>query len=202
MERYRKDFSTKLNGFDFNTLENSKHSIYGLSKDLNLIYMNPSWVHFFKENNVEENGVNKFPIGTPIIKALRGREVKDFYLQNYQRVFETGKVWRHEYQCSSGKEFRQFHQSVHPLKDGDGLIVINSLTVNFSIDRKHQKAHDIYAKNYTQSTGFITQCSNCRNCQRVDQEDVWDWIPEWVEIMPSNVSHSICPICFDYYWKY
>ena len=201
MERYKKDFLTTLKGFDFNTLENSKHSIYGLSKNLNLTYFIPSWFRFLKENNFEESDLHKFPLGTSIIEALRG-EIKDFYIQNYKKVLETGEIWQHEYECSSSKEFRKFHQGVYPLKNGEGLIVINSLLVNLPMDQIGRKAHDAIAKNYLQSTGFITQCSNCRKCQRVDQEEVWDWVPEWVERMPANSSHSICPTCFDYYWKY
>lgn len=201
MERYTKDFLTTLKGFDFNTLENSKHSICGLSKDLNLTYFNPRWFQFLMENSIDKSDFNKFPVGTPIIEALSG-DIKDFYIQNYKKVLATGEIWHHDYECSSSTEFRQFHQSVYPLKNGEGLIVIHSLKVNLPMDQTNRKPHAAIAKNYLQSTGFITQCSNCRKFQRLDNQEIWDWIPEWVESMPENVSHSICPTCYDYYWKY
>jgi hypothetical protein len=70
------------------------------------------------------------------------------------------------------------------------------------MDKIDRKAFDAHTSNYLQSTGFINQCSNCRHCQRVGQEEIWEWILEWVERKPDNLSHSICPTCFDYYWKY
>lgn len=201
MERYTKDFLTMLKGFDFNTLENSKHSICGLSKDLNLIYFNPSWFQILAENSIDKSDFNKFPLGTPIIDALSG-DMKDFYIQNYKKVLANGEIWNHEYECSSSTEFRQFHQSVYPLKLGEGLIVIHSLKVNIPMDQTNRKPLPSDTNKYVQSNGLITQCSNCRKCKRVAQEEVWDWIPEWVERIPKNASHSICPTCYDYYWKY
>ncbi len=202
MERYKKDFPSKLKGIDLKTLEISSHSIYGLSKDLNLIFVNPGWIRFAKENDVGENTLNKFPLGTSILKAIGGKKVKDFYAQNYKRVLTTGEVWHHEYECSSNNEFRRFHQGTYPLKNGEGLIIINTLVVKLPMDQIDRKAYEAIEKRYVQSTGFITQCSNCRHCQRVDQPEIWDWVPAWVEKMPDNCSHSICPTCFDYHWKY
>ncbi|WP_302849448.1 hypothetical protein [Polaribacter filamentus] len=40
------NFPSKLNRIDFETLENGKHSIYGLSEDLKLIYENTKWINF------------------------------------------------------------------------------------------------------------------------------------------------------------
>lgn len=202
MERYKEDFASKLKGFDLETLENSRYSIYALSKDMELIYFNPAWIRFAQENDVDRDVLNKFSLGTAIPKVLKGQEVRDFYIQNYKNVLATGKVWRHEYECSSIDEFRYFHQGVYPLKDGEGIIVINTLLVNVPADLINRKAYEAIEKQYLQPTGLITQCTNCRYTQRADQPEIWDWVPSWVEKMPDNISHSICPTCFDYHWKY
>ena len=202
MKRYIEGFPSKLNGIDFKTLENSKHSIYGLSKELNLIYVNPGWIYFAKENGVRENVLKKFPLGTSISKAFMGEKIKDFFIKKYTKVLETGKSWHFEYECSSIDEFRQFHQDTYPLKDGNGLIIVNALIVNLPMEHLGRKALKALDKRYVKSTGFVTQCGNCMCTQRADKPEFWDWVPDWVEKIPNNFSHSICPICFDYYWKY
>ena len=58
MKRYIEGFASKLNGIDFKTLEDSKYSIYGLSEDLNLIYVNPAWIVFARENGASEKLLN------------------------------------------------------------------------------------------------------------------------------------------------
>ena len=201
MKRYIEGFASKLNGIDFNTLEDSKYSIYGLSEDLNLIYVNPAWIHFARENGASEKLLKELPLGTPITKAFYGESIKNFYTENYLKVLETGKPWRHEYECSSIDEFRQFHQDTYPIKDGKGLIIINTLTINVPMESIGRESLEALDKRYTHTTGFVTQCSNCRCTQRAEEPEIWDWVPEWVKNIPENFSHSICPICFDYYWK-
>jgi hypothetical protein len=202
MERFKEDFPSKIEGIDFKSLENSNHTIFGLSKELNLIYFNPAYVLFAQKNGFEGNIINKFPIDTPFSKIISEEKLVDFYNHNYKSVLSTGDIWRHEYECSSSNEFRQFHQAVYPLRNGNGLMVINTLRVNLPMKLKDRKAHDALTKRYTQSNGFINQCSNCRHCQRAEQEEIWDWVPDWVERTPDNLSHTICPTCFDYHWKY
>ena len=79
---------------------------------------------------------------------------------------------------------------------------MNTLVVKLPMDQIDRKAYEAIEKKYIQSTGFITQCSYCRRCERADRSEIWDWVPSWVEKIPDNCSHSICPTCFDYYWKY
>ena len=201
MKRYINNFPTKLNGIDFKTLENSKYSIYGLSEELNLIYVNPAWIHFAQENGGNDTLLENLPLGSSVIKTFYGETIKNFYTKNFMKVLETGKPWRHEYECSSLNKFRRFHQETYPLKNGTGLIVINTITINSPMKDKGRNSLKASGNRYLNDTNFITQCSNCRCTQRVKEPDVWDWVPEWVENMPENSSHSICPICFDYYWK-
>jgi hypothetical protein len=50
MKRYEEDFKSKLVGLDFDTIENSPHSIFGLSKELKLIYFNTCMASIFKNS--------------------------------------------------------------------------------------------------------------------------------------------------------
>lgn len=201
MKRFTDNFESKLIGIDFITLEESKYSIYCISKDLNLIYVNPAWINFAIENGASESFLNTIPIGNSITKGFFGEEIKNFYLENYLNVLKTGKPWRHEYECSSINEFRKFQQDTYPIKDRSILVIKNTLTIQLPIEKKGRKKFKAIKNRYTNANGFVTQCSNCRCTQRVKEPEIWDWVPDWIENFPENFSHSICPICFDYYWK-
>ncbi|WP_339661855.1 hypothetical protein [uncultured Polaribacter sp.] len=201
MKRYLEDFPDTLKGMNFKTLEESKHLIYVLSEELNLLYVNPIWIHFAKNNGGKDSLLKEIPLGEYITNAFTGNRIKKFYTENYLKVLETGKPWHHEYECSSKEEFREFHQGAYPVKDGKCIIVINTLIVHLPMHQKRLKKFNVSDKRYVDTTGFVTQCSNCKCTQRIEEPEIWDWVPEWVVKTPNNSSHSICPTCFDYYWK-
>ena len=201
VKRYDNSFISKLAGFDFETLENSPNSIFGLSKDLKLIYFNKAWFDFAKQNKGEPGIPDCFKIGTPIEKSISG-VLKDFYINQFKKTINGVKAWKHEYECSSSKVFRLFSQDSYPLKNHEGIIVVNSLKIERVIDRNNSSRHQFKSGIYLNENGLITQCSNCRKTQRTGEPEVWDWIPLLIEQPLKNISHSICPICFDFYWKY
>ncbi len=200
MKRHEESFKLLLAGIDFETMENSSHTIFGLSKDLKLIYFNQAWFEFAQQNNGEPNISLLYPIGTPFENGISG-EIKTFYIENYTKVLRDLKVWKHEYECSSPELYRLYYQDVYPLKNGEGIIVINSLKVEIPHDKKDKNKSVLAIKEYVNANGFITQCTNCRKTQRPKELEIWDWIPNFVLNPPKNVSHSICSICYDYYWK-
>ncbi len=195
MPRYLNTFVDILDKIDFDTIENSPHSIYAISKKFELIYLNQGWFNFAKENNGEPDISEKFKIGTSIFKGIKGI-VSEYYYDKYSTILKTLKPWSHEYQCSSNELYREFLQNVYPLKKGEGLLIVNSLKI--------EEPHEVltsHNNSYLQENGFIVQCCNCRKTQKADDHDIWDWVPHYIEKMPPNVSHSICPVCFDYYYK-
>lgn len=193
------DFLNSLDGFNIVTLETDPHSIYGLSADLTLSYLNPGWFSFSQENDGEPHISNRFCLGTHIGSAMTG-PVKEFYLDNFTRVLESRDVWHHDYECSSPYFFRVFHQSVFPLYNGKGLVIINSLTKEHPHEGNTNPPPNNEA--YTNNNGLICQCSNCRRVKKPFQPEKWDWVPQWVKSVPDNTSHTICPVCFDYYYEF
>lgn len=201
MKRYPDDFPALLTGFSLETLENEPNAVYGLSANLTLNYLNPGWFDFARKNEGEPAISERFVLGTHIGEAMTG-PVRDFYLEAFQGVLQSGKVWHHDYECSTPQIFRTFHQSVYPLYNRSGLVIVNSLVTAQSHDLVSRKPCQPIMKLYLKETGFITQCCNCRRVQRANAEDVWDWVPEWVEHMPANTSHTFCQICFEYYYQF
>ena len=201
MKRYLNGFPSSLSGVDFDTIEKDGQSIFGLSRDLTFNYFNPAWYAFAAKNDGEPDISLNYSLGTSLKSAIAG-EIAEFYQNQYEKVLLTGNVWEHDYECSSHSTYRLFRQISYPLKNNEGIIVVNSLRKEQSMDQCGREVFSPDKRAYTQETGFITQCCNCRRVQRVGQPDIWDWVPAWVVRMPNNLSHSICPICMDYYWKY
>lgn len=189
-----------LAGFDFDTIQQSNQIIYGLSDDFKLIYYNEAFLNF-AQNNSTENINTISPIGLDFTSILP-TVLKDFYLNNLKATLSKGTVWHHDYECSSDTTFRLFNLSAYPLKDKSGILIVNKIRIEEQISKHKLADHKPLEKIYTHETGFINQCSNCRSIQRVDDTTKWDWVSSWVKKMPANVSHNICPVCFDYYWKY
>lgn len=199
--RYKPNFSNQLEGFDFKTIENSSQSIFALSNDLKLIYFNKAYINFAIENSTDLNTAKISPLGIEL-KNIVPEILLEFYTKNYLEALKTGEVWHHQYECSSDNNYRLFVQTVYPLKNKTGLLIENKLRIEKSFSEIDKKDNDPNLNIYTQPTGFINQCSNCRGIQRVDNTDKWDWVSYWVKNIPKNTSHTICPVCFDYYWKY
>lgn len=201
MKRFDEDFSALLDNFKLETLENDTNSVFGLSTDLCINYLNPAWFVFSQENDGEPDISERFGIGTYIGEALSG-SVRDYYLDAFQRILQKGEVWHHDYECSSPDRFRLYHQSVYPLHKRRGLVIVNSLVTEQVFNENLRKVSPAAMNLYTQETGFIVQCSNCRRVQSATRQGVWDWVPAWVKDMPANTSHSFCQICFEYYYEF
>lgn len=202
MIRYLKDFPEQLAGFDFNTLESSKDSIYGLTDKLSFSYFNPAFFEFGHQNHLSQAIIYNPPLDVSLNTLIKGKEIKEYYEKLYNRSLQTGKVLQHDYECSSATEYRHNHMEIFPLKNGAGLIVVNRIKISVPINILDRKSKKPEKSIYTQPSGYIVQCSNCRHFQRSDQTEIWDWIPDWINHQPDNSNHSICPVCFDYYWKH
>lgn len=199
MPRFQPDFVGLLDGFSLETLEKAVDSIFALGPDLTFSYFNPAWFEFACKNEGEPSISERFTLGTRIEAAISG-EVRHYYLEAFRCVLMKKEVWHHDYQCSTPELYRLYHQSVYPLKNESGLIVVNSLAVEQPHDPAKSPPHEAVPNLYLADTGFINQCSNCRRTQRARQPEIWDWVPALVADMPDNTSHTLCKICFDYYY--
>lgn len=197
--RFQREFRDLLRDFDFDMLERDPHSVFAVSPTFSLVYFNPAWREFAGQN---QGGavVSKFPLGANLLDAL-GAELRPLYQQRLTEVLATGVAWHHDYECSSALTFREFRQSVYLLDNALGLLLINSLKVEAPMASRGREAQPPLEARYLQTTGLLTQCSNCRRTLRNDGSGVWDWVPSWVSDMPENTSHGLCLPCFDYYWR-
>lgn len=199
--RYQIDFFERLEGIDPKTLEESANSIYALDADFNFIYFNPSYIRFAEENNYDGDILKNYPIGSSLNNIIKDEKLLNIYRKRYLNSITYTRHWSCEYECSSKETFRKYHQLSYPIK-GKFMIIVNSLVAEMPMDQVGREIHEPDQQTYRQLSGYIQQCSNCRRTQRSIENEQWDWVPEYITKPPENTSHSICPICFDYHWKY
>ena len=194
-------FEACLKGMTIADLDRHEGSIYGVWKDFRLAFINNAWSTFARENNGEPEVSTEWCIGTRITDAFP-EIVRPYYESAYTDCLNRQTTWNHRYECSSAKLCRIFHQKVLPLKDGCGLLIVNSLAIENPHSSKRKCVAHPRETEYLNSNGIYRQCCHCRRFAYRGRNKRWDWIPAWINTPPGKTSHVICPVCYDYYYRY
>jgi hypothetical protein len=178
-------------------LEDDPSVIYFLDSQLHITHCNAAWDRFAMENG-GQNLNRQYMVGKPVLDSVP-QVLKSFYIKAYQKVLASRKPWAHTYECSSANTFRTFHMSVYSDLEKNGLLVVNSLSVErpHGRDREPHQVSPVYSAPHS---GFVTLCSHCRRTQRVDHKEIWDWVPAYLERPPMTISHGLCPVCMVVYY--
>jgi len=183
--------------FDCPALEDDGGTIYGLWPDLTLAYFNPGWTRFAEQNGGEPQISAEWNLGRCILDAIPD-PLRAFFVSNYAKCLREGRPWEHTYECSSPELFRLFHMMVFPVKNGAGLLVVNSKRQESPHKRTpHLPLEELYRNEH----GIVAQCCHCRRIRRAGSDQVWDWVPAWVKAQPPNTSHGLCAPCYGYYYS-
>jgi hypothetical protein len=186
-------FQELLGPFDPERLDQDGSTAFGLWPDLTLACFNAGWWRFVKENGGERQ-IAKWKLGRNVLDGISGT-LRAFYASALRECLSKGTPWEHAYECSSPEWYRQFHMTVTPLGQGEGLLVVHSLSIESPHDPLERRPHQPVESVYRDPRGFVRQCSNCRRVQRAVGEECWDWVPQWVRHCPAGTSHGLCPRC-------
>jgi len=195
MNRFNEDFFSKIKGFDIEVLEQSKYLIYALSKELKFIYFNPTMYALESQLNLKEIGERRYQLGNSVLNSFKGIRIKLFLRKHYNQVIKSGEMWKHELVCPIKAENNTFLQRVYPIQNEKGLLIINTEMYKLPLTNINQKVFDSIEKRYIQPTGQITICANCKHTKRADEENLWDWVPDWADTLPVNGHIEICSTC-------
>jgi len=174
-------------------LEDSADVSFVLDSELHLVYRNPAWNKFASENNAPELATEAV-IGTDLLQVI-GEDLRPFYTAAFEKVREQRLVWECLYECSSPRVFRRFRMQVQLLAPS-GYLVRNSLLV----ERPHAPSEPAEGAEYVGSNGFIKVCMHCRCSRSATPPFHWDFVPEHLERGLANISHSLCPVCLEYFY--
>jgi hypothetical protein len=180
--------------FSQSAIENDLSVVYALGSDLSIRYCNAAWDVFAGENGGADLA-RRHVAGRGLLEFISG-PLADYYQKAFTGVLRTGEPWHIDYECSSAETLRRFTMHVHPMSGKDGLLVVNSLTVQ----HPHRgEGLDGLESIYREPGGQIVMCSNCRRTQRIGTE-VWDWVPAFISGRLEKVSHGICTPCGECYY--
>jgi hypothetical protein len=178
-------------------LEREAGSAYLLSLDLRIICVNDGWRRFARENGAPELATS-FDSSTPVTDVC-DEPLRTFYRAGFARVQARGEPWSLLYECSSPSRYRKFSMRADMTPHRDGFVVVHSLVAEAPLERASLDTANFAA--YSNLSGLIVQCSNCRRARRGSDGDTWDWLPQLVTTPPDNVSHGLCSSCDAlYYW--
>jgi hypothetical protein len=179
-------------------LEIDSSVIYCLDVHFRITYCNAAWDKFAVANGAPHL-VRPYPIGRALADFL-SFPLSEFYLAALDSVRRTRRPWEQLYECSSPTSLRHYHMriSVGPGNAVDSLLVVNSQIGERPMTRSEIEP-TFAANGYRRNDGLLTMCANCRRTRRV-QEEVWDWVPQFVDQMPMRTTHGLCRPCLVTYF--
>ncbi|MDQ6972816.1 MAG: hypothetical protein Q9M30_09210, partial [Mariprofundaceae bacterium] len=125
-------FKPLLDDKGLTQLDTAHSTTYGIWPDFRLAYTNPGWFRFARDESGEPEISRDWKIGASILDAMAA-DIQPFYAGMYIRCLQEGRVWEHDYECSSASRYRRFHQLAYPLASSAGLLIVNAILV----DREH-----------------------------------------------------------------
>ena len=197
--------------FSLSEFEEQKGTVFGLWDDYRLAYLSPSWFVFAEQNGGAAEIELHWQLGRQYFDAIPP-VLHDFYRKLFESAQVPGKSLNpvsHVYECSSPDTFRKFNMQVYALPEKCGYIVVNSCVVEVPhdghsyivpADSSLLTGRKSLTNEYVDEFGFLRQCCHCRRIKNLQSAGYWDWIPDLVASPSLETSHTICPICYDYYY--
>lgn len=178
--------------FDLEALAKDAAHIAATTPSGLIVWVNSAWGRFAATNGGDPA---RLGVGSNYFAAAEG-PLAEWLSKVTAASLRSGEVFESDYECSSAAEQREFRLRVHPVADL-GFLITHTLVRCLPHTRKARPPEvAAYAR-----AGVIVMCSNCRRVRRRDGE-AWDWVPDWVVGRPPEpVSHGLCAICADFYWR-
>ncbi len=176
-------------------LEQSSMVSYIVDGDYQINYCNPAWDRFALENDAPEL-IRTSVLGLDL-RSVLGKDLRSFYTQALEGVEKSGRVWDWLYECSTPEVFRKFHMRVHSISSPKKWFLFTNALV---IEHRHTASATGSLNNYLNSNSDITMCSHCRRSRRGEDSMQWDFVPAHLERGVFNVTHSLCPVCLEYFY--
>jgi len=192
-------FESLLTPFDRRVIDGQDGTIFGLDDNYRLVYMNSGWFQFAADNCGEPALSRDWGLGRSIWEAVPDI-LAPFYRQAYAHCLVSGEPWHHDYECSTPTLFRRLHQTAYPLREGAGLLVVNSLVLEQPWDAIKGVPWPAASGDYADSNGLVHQCCHCRRVEHLRVPGRWDCIPGLIARPGTRTSHGLCPVCLAYHY--
>lgn len=176
-------------------LEGCPDPCFAVSESLDITYCNSAWDSFALQNRGGPEVLRDKVVSRNLLDVVP-EELREYHANLFVTARCTGQPVYHDYECSSATMFRLYRMQIYPL--AQGFAVINSLRVEHPHDRTPMEPDDAM---YKTSAGLIRMCSNCRRINRRSDAAAWDWVPAYIDRANEKVTHGVCPLCLEYYYR-
>jgi hypothetical protein len=194
-----RSLSLRLAPFDVTALDAEQGTVCGLSDDLVILYVNPAWQRYARDNGASWRE-GAWSVGARMMDAVP-YVLRPFYRGLFTRALAVNQPVEHEYDCSSPERLRRSRMRVYPCLSG-ALVVVHTLLRDVEREAGDGRSADAVEADYRDDNGLIALCSHCRRARlaRRAGEPAWDWVPAFVRHPPRDVSHGLCRTCLRYYY--
>jgi|GEM_PF-660654 len=188
-------FSGALTGLDLADIAASPDPTLVVDGDLLIRGYNQAYIDFAHANGLPAIEAN-FGVGTSLLAAF-SEPARALYAQAYRNALDRQEVFHQSCECSSPSEYREYLLSAYPIAKGIGLLLCHHLVAADPIPMSERRAR---SPEHLSPNDLIVQCCHCREVRNFQHENRWDWVPDLIKQMPTNVSHTFCPRCLDHYY--
>jgi hypothetical protein len=189
--RIRTEFLRALGRtIDLARLEESHHTIFGLTPELRLAYYNPAWLELAAMSGALRMA-ESWALGRAVLAAVPV-VLRSHYVDGYAAAMASGRAWETEYLSPTPHRLKRHLMRVVPLPARSGLLVFN---LELSDTRHGESAHPPDDRRFRHGDGRLHQCASCRQFAPAAQPDRWLFVPSWLVASPPGVTSQLCPAC-------
>lgn len=179
--------------FDFAELDAGGSTIALLEASGAIAWVSAAWRAFGAANGAAPEAI---ATGVVYFDAIQG-PLRRWFVDAAARCLASGEPFELDYECSSPTTERRFRMRMLPVPEERALLVEH----NLRLAAPHAPGTaNPFEGAYRDANGILVMCSNCRRARRADRS-AWDWVPDWIAPIPPQVSHGLCVLCEQYYYR-
>lgn len=162
--------------------------IYAVGENFQIVRCNRAWDTFALDNNGSAAEASRVR-GVCLFEVIPPDLLK-FYDQGFGTARQTGR-WQHIFDCSSARVIRKLRMTVSVF--GSGYLIRN-VTVKDSLAPPSEAGG-----NFADYGPVVAMCCHCRRVKNT-KTAVWQWVPEFIDGLPSKMRSLLCPACCTYHY--
>ncbi len=171
-----------------------------------ILFVNPAWDRFARENGGEPGALGEAVLGTRWLDHVRGDEVRAHHGRLLERAL-AGQGWSgvlHLGECNSPTEARLVVSRLERVLSGAGgepvgVAAVYTVLATRPLAELHPPV-EAEAASYRRADGYVVQCACCRRVQSPAELARWDLVPALIAHRAGQVTHGLCELCARLYY--
>ena len=181
--------------FDIGALEADPSPMALVRPDGMIVWVNAAWRSFGAANGANPAAIAP---GQNYFGVIQG-ELGPILSSSAASCAASGEVLEVDYDCSSPTDRRDFRMRMLPVPDA-GVLISHSTRVDVVAREGEEASAAPDPEAYRTRDGIVVMCSNCRRVRRRDNSG-WDWMPSKLVDEMGLISHGLCSLCLDFYYR-